>query len=114
LLWPAPGLAFFALFPALLLGMFQGGPEFAIVQGAAGPRMRAVAVATYLVIVNLIGGTGAFLMGWLSDRLAPVLGPQSLGTAMLSVAVLFSLWSGWHFWRGARSLRNDFADALRA
>jgi MFS family permease len=113
LLGPDPNTAFLALFPALFLGMFQGGPEFAVVQGAAGPRMRAVAVATYLVIVNLIGGTGSFMIGWLSDRLAPTLGYESLGSSILGVSVVFSFWSGWHFWRAGRSLPADFDSALR-
>lgn len=113
LLSPRADLAFLALIPVFIFGLLQGAPAVAIVQGLAGPRMRAVAVATYLVVVNVIAGGGPQLIGLLSDRLGPSLGASALGVSILGVALPFSVWSGWHFWRGARTLRADFAAALR-
>jgi len=111
LLAAGPNMAFIAIFPAIMLGVLQSAPALAVVQGVAGVRMRAVAVATYLVIVNLIAGVGSPLIGLLSDWLRPSMGSTALGAAILIVALPFSLWSSWHFWLGARTVREDFAAA---
>lgn len=107
-----PGTALAALFPAFMFGLLQGAPALAVVQGTAGPRMRGVAVALYLLVVNLIGGLGSQLIGLLSDRLASSLRSEALGVAMLSVAVVSSIWSAFHFWRGVRFVQTDFSAAL--
>ena len=111
LLWPTPGIALLAVFPAFLFGIVQGGPEFAVIQNASGPRMRAVAAASYFLIVNVMGGIGSQLMGLLSDLFTPALGGDALRVSMLAVSLVFSLMSGWHFWWGARTVRADFAAA---
>jgi predicted MFS family arabinose efflux permease len=109
---PSPDLVFAALFLALLIGLLQGGPCYAVVQNAVGSSMRATVTATYLVIVNVIGGFGAQFVGALSDRLAPAYGTASLRIALLVVTVGFSVLSAWHFWWGARYVRSDFQAAV--
>lgn len=104
-------VVFIALFAALLIGMLQGGPCYAVIQNSVGSSIRATATAVYLVIVNVIGGFGAQLIGWLSDRLAPEFGVESLRWAISSVTVGFSLLAGWHFWWGARHVEADFSAA---
>jgi Na+/melibiose symporter-like transporter len=68
---------------------------------------RGLAVAIYLVIVNVIAGFGALLMGLISDHLSSARGSASLGHAMLWVAVPFSFWSALHFWLGSRQVAVD-------
>ena len=105
-------VVFIALFAALFIGLLQGGPCYAVIQNSIGSSIRATATAAYLVVVNVIGGFGAQLIGWMSDRLAPEFGVASLRIAMLSVTVGFSALAGWHFSRGARHVHADFASAL--
>ncbi|MBL8643364.1 MAG: MFS transporter [Rhodospirillaceae bacterium] len=108
---PTPMLALVALFCAVTISIMQSGPQHWITQAVAGPRMRATATATYLLIVNLISGFGAQIVGVLSDALNPAYGVNSLGMALLGVAIVLSLWSALHFWRIGRTLAADIAAA---
>jgi hypothetical protein len=69
--------------------------------------MRAVASAFLLFLINLIGfGLGPQMVGILSDLPAPRLGAESLRGALV-VMVSVNLWSGVHYFLGARTLRAD-------
>ena len=71
-------------------------------------RMRALASAVLLLILNLIGlGLGPWFVGVLSDALAPTYGKESLGTALLWVVVVGNAWSTIHYLLAARTLRED-------
>ena len=48
-------------------------------------------------------------IGILSDVLKDRYGANSLGVALLGVAVVFSLWSALHFFLAARTLKEDIA-----
>lgn len=87
-----------------LLGNFWQGTSFAQTQGLAGLRMRAVAAAVLLFIVNIIGlGAGPQFVGIASDLLAQSRGQDSLRYALL-LCSLFNLWAAVHFFLAGRVL----------
>jgi MFS family permease len=91
----------------VFFGAMYLGPTFSITQALAPLRMRAVASAFMLFLLNLIGlGLGPQIVGIASDLLAPSLEGESLRGA-LSLVVVFNFWSGAHYFLGARSLRAD-------
>lgn len=100
---------------AILGGMYLG-PSFAMTQGLVTLRMRAVASAILLFMLNIIGmGMGPYLVGVFSDLLNPATGIDSLRYA-LCLAVLVNAWAAVHYFVGAQSLRRDLAttEALNA
>lgn len=86
-----------ALVPAALGAMWYG-PLFAAVQNLVEPRMRALATAVMLLVVNLIGlGGGPTLAGQLSTHFAQAYGPADglrlalllmLGAQLLAALVM--------------------------
>ena len=100
-----------AVIPALamvsILGGMYLGPSFAMTQGLVTLRMRAVASAILLFMLNIIGmGLGPYFVGIASDVLSPDFGIHSLRYA-LCLAVLANLWAAVHYFLGARNLRQD-------
>jgi MFS family permease len=92
----------------VVLGSMFFGPSFAVTQGLVTLRMRAVAASVLLFIQTLIGlGVGPFLVGVLSDYLAPTAGNDSLRYGLVLVG-LANLWSAFHYFVGAKHLRGDF------
>jgi hypothetical protein len=70
--------------------------------------LRALASAILLFILNLIGlGGGPTFVGWLSDRLTPSFGAEAVRYALLTTVVGGALWASFHYWAGARTLRED-------
>jgi hypothetical protein len=93
-----------------ILGPVYLGPSFAMTQALVSLRMRAVASAILLFVLNLIGmGLGPYLVGILSDLLNPTFGIESIRYA-LCVAVLVNLWAGVHYFAGARTMRGDLLE----
>lgn len=99
-----PGVAFLLTAPLYVLAMFNQslslglvlftlpymlslawlGPVVNAVQNLVPPAMRATASASMLLINNLIGiGFGTFIFGYVSDRLQPTYGDESLRYAIL-------------------------------
>lgn len=100
-------LACFTL-PALLGGAYLG-PSFSLNQSLVTVRMRSVASAIILFIVNIIGlGLGPLTVGVLSDLLQPHYGADSLRYALLCL-VFVSLWTATHYFLAGRTLRADLA-----
>ena len=102
-----------AVIPSLMvvsiLGGMYLGPSFAMTQALVSLRMRAVASAILLFMLNIIGmGMGPYLVDVASDLLAADMGIQSLRYA-LCLAVLVNVWAAFHYFIGARSLRGDLA-----
>lgn len=100
-----------AVIPALLvvsiLGGMYLGPSFAMTQGLVSLRMRAVASAILLFMLNIIGmGLGPYFVGVVSDLLAPTYDISSLRYA-LCLAVLANLWATTHYFLSTRTLRED-------
>lgn len=107
-LWPEGRTALLLSIPAAILGPTYIGPTMAMTQGLVKLRMRATASAILLFILNLIGlGLGPQAVGILSDLLAPTYGVESIRYALLSVVVTGSLWSAFHYFLAARTLRED-------
>jgi len=117
---PAGYVAFTARSPALalmgtavtLLGYYSwAGGVYTAVQAMVGLRMRAVAVAMLLFIINLIGmGFGPPIIGAVSDLLRATAGDQSLRLSLLIAAPMF-LVSAVLYVAGALNLRADIARA---
>lgn len=107
------------MLPAGALGAMYLGPTFALTQDLVPARERAVAGALLLLIMNLVGlGLGPLLTGVLSDLFRGfhrAHGLSEVGAAAeglraaLYAATLVNLWSAFHYFRGARSLRADLA-----
>jgi predicted MFS family arabinose efflux permease len=103
-------LAFF-LVPAVFANFYLA-TTFAQVQGLVGLRMRAVASAMLLFILNIIGlGLGPQTAGILSDLLAVQYGAESMRYSLLGIAVVIGLWSALHYVLAARHIEQDLARA---
>ncbi len=103
-----------AVIPSLavvsILGGMYLGPSFAMTQGLVTLRMRAVASAILLFMLNIIGmGLGPYFVGIASDALAPGYEIDSLRYA-LCLAVLANLWAAVHYFTGAMHLRQDLEE----
>src|SRR5690606_20013184 len=71
---------------AILLQNSYIGPTFALIQGQAPLRMRALWAAITLLVINLIGlGAGPTAIGMLSDYYRPMAGDHSLRYAHLNM-----------------------------
>ena len=99
-----------SLMMVAILGSAYLGPSFAMTQALVSLRMRAVASAILLFVLNLIGmGLGPYFVGILSDLLTPEFGIYSIRYAMC-VAVMVNVWAACHYFLGARTMRGDLAD----
>jgi MFS family permease len=96
-----------------VLASFFFGPSFAMTQGLATVRMRAVATSLLLFIQTLIGqGLGPLIAGAISDHLKPIYGQDSLRYGLVIVG-LVNIWAAAHYYWGARTLREDLAATER-
>ena len=108
---PDPTLALWLFLPANFLNQFYAAPSYAVTQGLAQLRMRAVASAVILFVINLVGlGVGPQLVGVLNDLLEPTFGDQAIRYSLGAVG-LFNLWGAVHSILGARFLRAELAQA---
>lgn len=105
-----PWIAVPIYWASLILVNSYLGPTFALIQGLAPLRMRALWAAVTLLVINLIGlGLGPTLIGVISDALKPSLGDaQSLRWAMLSFAAA-TPWALFHYWRAGVWLKRGAA-----
>lgn len=95
-------------FASILLTSSYLGPSFALIQGLAPLRLRALWAAVTLFVINLVGlGAGPTLIGVISDLLKPTFGEESLRYAMMGFAAA-TPWALFHYWRaGALLKRKD-------
>lgn len=92
--------------PAMLAGAYIG-PGFAIVQSHVPLRMRSVAAAINLFILNIIGlGLGPFSVGLISDLTAASAGPDSLRYGLLAM-IPVGLWGTLHYLRAGILLGRE-------
>ena len=104
-----PTVAFLSLFLPFMIGVMQGPPSFAVAQGLADVRMRAMAAALLLLITNLIGGgIGPQAVGIMSDYLAAGYQQDSLRYALLAVSLVFGLWSSLHYFLAGKTICREF------
>ena len=100
-----PWIAMGSYFLALLFQSCYLGPTFALIQGLAPLKMRAVWAAITLLVINLIGlGAGPTTIGILSDIYTPYFGEESLRYALLTGAAL-TPWAVFHYWRAGVALK---------
>ncbi|MEC7969792.1 MAG: MFS transporter [Pseudomonadota bacterium] len=100
-----------SIIPGILFNVYLGN-TLAMTHGLVGLRMRALASAILFFILNLIGlGLGPWVIGLLSDQLAPTLGQESLRHAMLYLLPAMMTWSVVHFYLASRTLKEDLANA---
>jgi predicted MFS family arabinose efflux permease len=106
---PTPTWALLLLIMPVLLGNFYQATSFSQTQGLAGLRMRSVAAAVLLFVINIIGlGAGPQMVGIVSDLLAPRFGDDSLRWALLG-ASLINVWAAAHYYIGGKHLAADLA-----
>lgn len=114
LLLNEPYIAIAILVVPSLLNSLWLGPAFGTVQNLAPARMRALASAMLLFILNIIGlGFGPFLVGVLSDLLSDSYGKESLRYAIL-ISTFVYFWAGGHFLMASRTIKKDLETAAAA
>jgi predicted MFS family arabinose efflux permease len=109
LLAPSADLAFGLYAPHALIHALYVGPVYALQQAVVKVRLRALAAAIHLFLVNLIGlGLGPFVIGALNDLLRPSLGDVAIRYTMLATAST-AIGCTVLLWVAARHVRADLA-----
>ena len=94
-----------------LFGTLWTAPSYALVQNLAGPQMRAIAAAIFMMFVNIVGlGLGPYVTGLLSDVLTPRFGDMALAIS-LSAVTMTSVLSVVSFLLATRTVTADMDDA---
>ncbi len=100
--------------PAFFSSMYLP-PTLAMAQSLVSLRMRSLASALMLFIINLIGlAMGPPAVGWLSDQLAATYGDESLRYSLLACCVVITPWAAFHYWLSSRHVEEDLARAGEA
>lgn len=103
-----PTLALAVVFPGLMFGAMYQGAVFSTVQTMAPLRMRSVASAILLFIINMIGlALGPQAVGLLNDTVFASHGNEAIRYSLASVSVVMGFWGFVHFVLAARSLEAD-------
>jgi predicted MFS family arabinose efflux permease len=109
LLYPDPIVALALFIPGGLVGGMWPPPSYAATQNLVPPHMRALASAILLFFLNLIGlGAGPFVVGWLSDALAPTLGAESVRWALV-IPLALNLFGAFAYWQASKSYASELA-----
>ncbi len=119
LLLPAREAVMLMMVPAIALGATYLGPSIAATHQLVGVRERALGGALLLLVLNLIGiGLGPMLTGQISDMIRETLQGRGVAEALaradglryaLCIMSVVNLWSAIHYFRAARTLREDIA-----
>jgi MFS family permease len=97
----------FFIIPVVLSNVYLA-TTFAQTQSLVPLRMRAVASALILFVINAIGlGFGPLLAGMLSDLLAVRFGDESMRYALLTISVIIGPWSAFHYYRAGKHIEGD-------
>jgi len=108
LFYPDPRVALILSIPSTVAGAMWLGPIFSTTQTLVHLRMRSVASAILLLIINLIGlGLGPQTVGVLNDLLAERCGNEAVRYSLAIVVVVMNLWAAVHFVLGSRTLAED-------
>ncbi|MCC6919156.1 MAG: MFS transporter [Alphaproteobacteria bacterium] len=98
--------------PTFVAGVYLG-PTFAMTQNLVGLRMRALASAILLFIINLVGmSIGPWLAGFLSDMFREEYGQHALRHALFLLAFL-NIWGIAHYALAGRDLVAGYDRAAR-
>jgi predicted MFS family arabinose efflux permease len=104
-----PTLALVLLAVPVMLGNFYQATTFSQTQSLVSVRMRSVAAAVLLFILNIIGlGAGPYTVGVVSDLLAPEFGHESLRYALLFSSMV-NVWAAFHYFVAGKCLAADLA-----
>jgi len=124
LLLPGKFAVMAMMIPAIALGATYLGPSISATHQLVGVRERAVSGALLLFVLNLIGiGMGPMLTGVISDTLRDnfVADGMALEAARadglkyaLCIMSIANIWSAYHYFRAARTLREDIAHGTPA
>ena len=107
---PAWCLAMFVVPTAV--SNFYLAPVLAQAQSLVSLRMRSVASALVLLLINIIGlALGPLLTGVLSDGLESIAGNDSMRYSLLIVCVLMLPWAAVHYLVAGRTIEADLARA---
>ena len=99
-----------AVLNALVSGVFVG-PTYALIQGLAGHKIRATAVAIFMLVLNLVSlSLGPVVAGYVSDRLAAIVGNDSLRWSLCAMLLAYAV-SLPFFVLSAGRVRADLDDA---
>ena len=102
---------FLFIIPAIFSNFYLA-TTFAQTQSLVGLRMRGVASALVLFIINIIGlGMGPQITGILSDLLSSDYGMESMRYSLLIVGAIAGPWTAFHFFLAGRSIEKDLAKA---
>jgi len=94
------------IFP-VMLGNFYQATTFSQTQGLVTLRMRSVAAAVLLFIINIIGlGAGPTIIGIVNDLLLPRFGSEALRYALL-LASFVNIWAAAHYYIAGKYLAAD-------
>ena len=100
--------------PSVTMNVFLA-PVLAQVQSLVALRMRAVASALALLIINAIGLLcGPQVTGIVSTLLQPEFGAESMRYALLAVTVVILPWAGFHYLRAGAHIDADLARATES
>jgi MFS family permease len=100
-------LALLFLIVPVALGNFYQATTFSQTQGLVTLRMRSVAAAVLLFIINIIGlGAGPQAVGILSDVLSDSYGQESLRYSLLIFSFV-NIWAAFHYYMAGRYLKAD-------
>lgn len=110
---PSPYFSLVLLIIPVIISNFYLAPVLAQAQSLAPLRMRSVASAITLLIINTIGlGLGPLLIGLLSDGLAANFGDDSLRYALMLATAVILPWAALHYMLAARSIDADMRSRM--
>ncbi len=109
--WQSALLLF--LIPAATANVYLA-PVLSQAQGLVSLRMRAMASAVALLIINAIGlALGPLLTGILSDVLEARFAEESMRYSLLIVTSIILPWASWHYIRAGRTIDVDLERAAK-
>jgi predicted MFS family arabinose efflux permease len=95
-------ITLFCLWIFIPLSYAPFGPTYALLQNLTPASMRAQSTAIMLLLANIANLVIApEVIGFASDRLAPLYGTESLRRCLVPLAFV-GFWGAWHFWRCAK------------
>lgn len=101
------------LVPAATANVYLA-PVLSQAQGLVSLRMRAMASALALLIINVIGlAFGPLLTGVLSDVLEARFAEESMRYSLLIVTSVILPWAAWHYLRAGRTIDADLERAAK-
>ena len=102
-----PAMSLLFLIIPVLFGNFYQATTFSQVQGLVSLRMRSVAAAVLLFILNIIGlGAGPQAVGIVSDLLRDEYGQESLRYSLLIFSFV-NIWAAYHYYVAGKYLKDD-------